>query len=113
MTIDYDQISHGVRALVRQLNEWGFETTDSGGGSNYVAAMECAVDFPMVTIRVSRPSQLITQAHAVWHMLERAGVPMGKPDAAGNARTVEATYNPADTEALLLVMHVTSSDLDG
>ena len=41
--INYDEISPGVRDLVRELNEvHGFVTCDSGDGSNYEDGMTCA-----------------------------------------------------------------------
>lgn len=42
--LDYNEISPGVRDLVREINEvHGIETCDSGDGSNYEAGMGCAL----------------------------------------------------------------------
>ena len=44
MPIDYNEISPGIRDLVREINEvHGIQTCDSGDGSNYRAGMECAL----------------------------------------------------------------------
>ncbi len=42
--MDYNEISPGVRDLVREINEvHGIKTCDSGDGSNYKEGMECAL----------------------------------------------------------------------
>lgn len=41
--MNYDEIPEGVRPLVKLLNDFGYETTDSGDGSNYENGMECAI----------------------------------------------------------------------
>ena len=43
-SFDYDQISLGIRDLVRELREeHQMDTIDSGDGSNFVGGMECAI----------------------------------------------------------------------
>lgn len=41
--MDFDDIDEGIRDLVILLNECGYETTDSGDGTNYENGMECAI----------------------------------------------------------------------
>ena len=43
--VDYDELSPGIRDLVRELNDLGYETTDSGDGTNYQEGMECALPY--------------------------------------------------------------------
>lgn len=107
----YDGLSPKIRKLVRLLHRYGFETTDSGDGTNAAEGMSCAVQYPMVAISVTRGRPLKEVTRAVWLTLSEEGVPMGEPDAHGNIRDVQCTYSEADEIALVLVVHVTDDDL--
>jgi hypothetical protein len=45
VNFNINDISEGVRTEVQQLNDFGFETCDSGDGSNYKAGMSCALPY--------------------------------------------------------------------
>ncbi len=52
-TIDYDQLNPGVQALVKTLREeHGFNTTDSGDGTNLANGMEGAMEERHVYMQV-------------------------------------------------------------
>lgn len=54
---DYSQLNPGVRELVKELREkHGFNTTDSGDGTNLANGMEGAMEERHVYIQVSRES---------------------------------------------------------
>ena len=56
MSVNYEEISPGVRDLVREINEdLGFETCDSGDGSNFEAGMSCAI--PVRHVFMSFPNK--------------------------------------------------------
>lgn len=57
--IDYDKLSPGIRQLVRQLRQDGFETTDSGDGSSHAAGMEGALPFRHVFIKCDTPAMML------------------------------------------------------
>lgn len=107
----YESLSPKIRKLVRLLHGWGYETTDSGDGSNAEEGMECAVPFPMVVVQLNDwTSGLEIEAIALWeHLKEKAHVPMGQSSETG-LRKVEASYEVGGSR-LLLVLHVTDDDL--
>lgn len=52
--INYEELSPGVRGIVRALREQGFETCDSGDGTNLAEGMECAIEEPHVFMTTTR-----------------------------------------------------------
>lgn len=53
--LNYDQLNPGVRELVKELREdYGFNTTDSGDGTNLANGMEGALEERHVYIQVER-----------------------------------------------------------
>ena len=46
-----DNLSPGIRGAVLWLRQRGWETTDSGDGTNYKEGMGCAPPCPMVSIK--------------------------------------------------------------
>lgn len=91
MPIDYNQIDEGVRDLVRKLREeYRFETTDSGDGSNYEAGMECAIPDRHVFMKVA-PAKCLNYA---WQIHE--DFKSEYPDL-----VVEVTYRVGDLAFIL------------
>lgn len=88
MTIDYDAISPGVRDLVRELNELGYTTTDSGDGSNHAAGMECALPYRHVFINAPTPRAMIVMALALARRYRDA--------------RVEVTWSPGEPAIVML-----------
>src|SRR4051812_36068008 len=94
-----------MRVLVAWLNSKGFLTTDSGDGiTNVQAGMEGALDFPHVFMVVS-PDKLVSEARRLVQQLEREGFIFD-----GVSRYVEATYNPTDGVAGLMLGGLSDSD---
>lgn len=57
--INYDEISPGIRDLVRELREVHFmETVDSGDGTNLDGGMDCALPHRHVFMQVSIDSMI-------------------------------------------------------
>lgn len=89
MCFDYDQISPGVRDLVRELREvHGMETTDSGDGSNLAAGMECALPERHVFMQTHGAEDMVYCAR----VLARA-----YPDA-----RVECSWSPGEPAIIML-----------
>jgi len=86
--IDYDQISPGVRDLVRELRGRGFETTDSGDGSNHAAGMECALPFRHVAIVTTIQDMEDVVAELAYHY------PTAK---------IDASWSPGEPAVVLLM----------
>ena len=110
----YESLSPDIRKLVRFLHECDYETTDSGDGTNLKEGMGCAVSFPMVVVNLSDIDDcgLVEEADHLWSLLEdKAKVLMGEMNSSGHHRTVEASYSPLDSQEILMVMHVTDSDM--
>lgn len=109
--MNYDELSPGIRHLVRALNEHGFETTDSGDGTNFKEGMECSVPYPMVVVQSRTNMGPTYEAECVWEFLIRIGVPMGETNANGNVRDVEATYSVHSDSSFVIVTHVLDTDI--
>ena len=112
-----DKLAPGVKELVVWLNAQGFPTCDSGDGSNFKNDMACGVPFPMVAIN-SDPRTLIADAGALYDALRARGVPFDleargytcDPPEEANWPQIEATYDPADGHAIIMLINVLSKD---
>lgn len=110
-------LSPGVRDLVILLNELGFNTCDSGDGTNYAHGMGCGVPFPMVAIRVDR-DKLCSEADRLMGELEKRGVSFepkmqecDENSLEAQFPQIQASYNPQDKEGLIVLFNVLSRDL--
>ena len=101
---EFRKLSPGVRHLVLWLNQQGFKTTDSGDGSNHADGMECAVPHPMVAI-VCRAERMVDEARRLKVLLEERGL-VFKAD----GPDIQASYDPADDSAVIVLMNVLSED---
>lgn len=101
---EIDGLSPGVRDLVVDMREAGFYTTDSGDGSNYAAGMECAVPFKMVAV-LCGPLELAQTADRLASWLIDRGLDWP-------AWRVEASYNPGDGTAIVLLSESSDEQLD-
>lgn len=106
--IDYGTINPGVRELVRLLRDNGFDTYDSGDGTT--REFECDLGIPYVHI-VADPLFITTDSNRLVFVLEQQGVVLTSHNEDGNAKTVDAAYNPIDKTAVLTVWGVTDADL--
>lgn len=91
----FGDLDPGIRNIVAHLRAAGFETTDSGDGrskSHYDEGF--ALPFAHVATK-SSPELLLTDAEAAYAFLVGADVPPGFK--------VEASYDPADRTAILLI----------
>lgn len=120
MTIDQhtiDDLSPGIKGLVIWLNTNGFHTVDSGDGTNAADGMACAVDVPMVAISINK-LWLADEADRLLFMLKRRGVDftpqvldctMSLPELA--LPSIQASYDPLDGLAVVVLINVTSEDI--
>lgn len=102
-----ETLSPGIRALVVWLNKQGFKTCDSGDGSNFKGGMECAVEFPMVVIKANGHT-LKRECLLLYDMLMSRGVDFTPRE---NGPEIQATFNPADGESIIMLMNVLSRDI--
>lgn len=88
-----DDVSPGVRHLVDLLNAAGYETTDSGDGSNHAAGMGCALPYRHVfgVVRPSEEGPSYTPADQIADHLSRVVRAAGYRDA-----IVEVGYSTGD-----------------
>lgn len=115
---DYSKICPGVRDLVRRLRAAGFDTCDSGDGSHHAAGMECAREYPHVTMIVA-PESAMAETRRLRDLVRSWGVmiwPIGTVDDYGrSAPSIQLSYDPALWErpgaATLELMHVTDAAL--
>ena len=98
----------GIGATVRWLQGLGYETTDSGDGVSKPQAWYDsgeAMPVPHVNVRWPCPDTLALAArHLAW-LVRRAGVEV-RPIGAEGCASIQATYDPADGSASLLVCGV-------
>ena len=104
-----DGLSPGVRHLVVWLNAHGFETTDSGDGTNAAKGMGCAVDYPMIAIAASG-ADLVERSAELFYLLMENGVSFSGEH---SDRTVEASYSPTNCVALILLIGVDDAAMWG
>jgi len=108
----YESLSPGIRKLVRKLNEWGFDTTDSGDGTNYKEGMECAVPYPMVVILLDREKRdPFEETDRLTKLLTDAGVEIGSERVPEYLRWVQLTYSSVDRNCIVTVDNILDSDL--
>lgn len=93
---DYEQLDPGIREVVRLCRDNGFETTDSGDGC---CEIPCAYGGPMVAMVVS-PALLLLEADRLWLTLRAE---TGAHDLAAQGVQVQASYDPANRVAVLLL----------
>ena len=104
--INVQALDPGIREIVVKLREAGFETTDSGDGASKPAPgivipfphVVIVTPFPHVVIK-SSPPNLNDDADRVYSFLAKENLMNF-----GNFGKVEATYDPADHSAVILVM---------
>ncbi len=92
------ELSPGIRQAVMWFNERGYETTDSGDGSNFEAGMECALEYPHVVIHGSNnfyAGSLVDQVHVLFNRLRRVNAVPGLH--------VELSYSPSNRVGLIFV----------
>lgn len=87
-------LSPGIRDLVLALRDAGFNTTDSGDGSNYVNGMDCALPFSMVAMTVTKGS-MVSEADRLAEWFE-------KNNPGWEAWQITASYTPGGTPLLIL-----------
>lgn len=100
-SVDYEQLDPGVRKMVRWLRENGFETTDSGDGETKSDEARAFGDIPHVCIKTTR-KDLLTEADRLWNIL---GYNLPLVMNRGEVH-VEATYDPADRSAIILLLRL-------
>jgi len=98
-------LSPNIRNVVVWLNDNGFDTCDSGDGSNHAAGMEGALEFPHVAMSCSNPMEAITESLRLTALLqERGPIPEGV--------SIEMNYSPLDGLSLLNLYNYTDKDLE-
>lgn len=113
-------LSPGIRDLVLLLNAQGFQTVDSGDGSNH-GKMGCAPPFPMVAI-LTTPASMVGDATDIHRFLKKRGVKLTPPaPRCGRAEMdfnedmkfpqVQAQYDPEDGIATITIFNVLSKDV--
>ena len=104
--LDYSQLNPGMRHIVAMLRHHGFVTTDSGDGfTNAASGMEGTMDVPHV-VCVVKPTQMIGEADRLRAVMAE----LIKDPAPG---TIQASYDPSDGSAVLLLLGVDDSALSG
>lgn len=117
--IDYDNLDPGIRGTVRLLRSHGFDTVDSGDGVSKMQApglepeeRDCVNDFPHVVVRCS-PDKLVATADHLAKVIRGVGIRLDPLTPDPSAPTVQASYDPADGSAIVVLCGVTDADLAG
>lgn len=101
-----EELDEGVRDLVVWLDVLGFVTSDSGDGSK-ADVMDCAVPFPMISIRVEKGDNPMVKVEYLSALLRSRGV-----DFSREGVKVELSYDPYDQIGMLIITGVLSVDVD-
>ncbi len=94
---EIDGLSPGIRDAVLWFNEQGWETCDSGDGSNHAQGMECANEFSHVDI-VSTRNEVIDLADEIQNRMVNLEAYGLQVEAAYWARTATAIVTVCDLE---------------
>ena len=70
-------IPYGVRSLVKDLNERGYTTTDSGDGSNFKEGMSCALPDRHVFGTLDIDCNLVEEAETLQGLYPEAKIEVG------------------------------------
>jgi len=91
-----DQVSPNLQSAVRFLWNHGFETTDSGDGTNFENGMEGAIPYDHVAIQMqdNMLSKIPHRTEELQVLLDRNGC---------GSILVEATYFPRERICIILV----------
>lgn len=106
--IDYDTLNHGISKTVRWLRSQGFETMDSGDGKTH--EYECDRDEPYVVMGCYG-HDLKQNADRLMHALVDIGITVS-PIGLGPIY-IQATYDPVNELALIDLVGVDDSVLEG
>lgn len=112
-----EALSPGVKDLVLWLSEQGFQTSDSGDGTHYAHGMGCAVPYAMVAI-CSSPENMVSESLWLRHVLEKKGLVFGQGHVQNDEQgeeipwpQIQATYDPYDGTAVIVLVNVLSRDI--
>lgn len=103
----------GIQETVAFLRWHGFKTTDSGDGDAKFAdgdPPEGAIPFPHVAI-IAEPGAMIAEADRLRDVLNGAGVTIGEIGPDETAPVIQATYDPADGTATIMLLGVNDATL--
>lgn len=109
--LDPETLAPGIRRTVALLRSWGYDTIDSGDGvTNREAGMECARDYPHVSILLGgNGSDLAARAVELMVALRRRGISTGEIGSGKPA--IQASYDPETNVAMLEVIDLDDSKL--
>lgn len=104
--INYEELTPGIRNVVRWLRDNGFETTDSGDGiTNVALGMEGALDCPHVFMVAADPITAITECKRLHALLLDRGL-------AAEAGTVQLMYDPSDEVSVIALYNIDDAVLE-
>ena len=86
---EWAHIAAGVRKLVADLNKRGYETTDSGDGTNHKEGMECALPYRHVFGYVPDKKEMVEFADHLQNLYPEAHI--------------EVNYSPGDGTSMFMV----------
>jgi len=94
------ELNPGIRETVAFLRSKGFHTTDSGDGVTH--DFECDQAYPYVYMR-SLPDLLRADAEELLGVLRGEGVEVGQITDDSLGVSIQATYDPVDQTAVLML----------
>lgn len=107
--LDTTKLDPGVRRLVTELREAGFDTQASGDGATHAHA--CDQPNPYVYILVEDAADLLLDCHALKDWCTANGITVQTFDEAGSLPAIDGSYNPADNLAVIALWNVTDAML--
>lgn len=98
--LNYEELTPGIRQVVRWLRENGFETTDSGDGiTNVALGMEGALDVPHVFMVAVNPAAGIDECNRLHALLLAHGL---MPESG----TIQLMYDPSDGVTVIALYNI-------
>ena len=103
---DVTTLDPGIRDTVQWMLDLGYETTDSGDGKTKPAQGDAdALPYPHVSMRTTR-ERLTFDADKLLEQLREIGIPIAPAGEDASRPAIQATYDPADGSALLILTGV-------
>ena len=106
----FNELDPGIRRTVAFLHSKGFTTTDSGDGVSK-PDMECATDVPNGCCVVEPASAPIGEARRLRQELGLVGVGIDAIGPDDGAPSIQASYDPGDDSACLMLLGVNDAML--
>ena len=98
-----------IQKLVKELNSWGFLTTDSGDGQTH--DFECDREYPYVVIKGDHHTIIADSMRLMFLLKEKHEIKFKSLNEQGETPYIQANYSPIDGHAFIEILNITDDML--